>query len=96
VHNWLGHHEDDSNSDMQAEHVVRVRAERNFDQMKFGQEAVVDLNDSYWSNHVRGGNVSVIAGLVIPLDSMPEVEHDIELAGEEQELEGEVDYEYGL
>lgn len=38
---------------------TRVRAERNFDQSARGDEYTVDLTESYWSDALRSGNISV-------------------------------------
>lgn len=40
--------------------VARVKANRNFDQMNAGDELVVELNDEYWQNQIKAGNIEVV------------------------------------
>lgn len=40
--------------------VVTIRATRTFDQMVRGETAVVDPEETYWSDNIRGGNLEVI------------------------------------
>lgn len=41
-------------------HSVTIRATRTFDQMVRGETAVVDPEETYWSDNIRGGNLEVI------------------------------------
>lgn len=45
---------------MDSNMVTRIRANRHFDQMREGDEIVVDLSDEYWSNQIIAGNISVL------------------------------------
>jgi len=46
--------------------VHTVRATRHFDQMKAGEEAVVNIEEPYWANQIAAGNLQVLEGETIP------------------------------